>query len=195
MRKTERGSILQRRRSRAPSSEGDGAGPHPTAESDLYYFALGFDGVELVQLALAAAGADAAGVFPILGCFEVGIPERPGAALAGAGRIDRAAAGFGVEEDAVAVRELIQALAGTDPADVLVLESLHVHADDGSDRGDFFVVHPDRARRAGAAVAALGAGEAEAGVIPGKIGHWGGFGIQGSGFRVQSSTKYNVRGE
>src|SRR5436190_16638947 len=52
------------------------------------------------DLALPGPGADAAGALPVLGRRDVALPERPGAALRRADRVDGAPLP-GVEEDAV----------------------------------------------------------------------------------------------
>ena len=65
-------------------------------------------------------------MLPILGGLEIGIPERPGAALPGAGFVDGAFPLLAVEKDAIAAGELLEAFPGTDPADKLLLEGLDI---------------------------------------------------------------------
>ena len=101
---------------------------------------------------------------PGLGRRQVGIPERPGAALPGSGGIDRAVARFAVEKDAIAIGEFAQALANADGAHVFVLEFLDVPiAYQSGQRGDLFGVHPYEPGRSRAAIAAFGALELETG--------------------------------
>jgi hypothetical protein len=135
----------------------------------------------LVELAFAAAGADAAGVLPVGGRLEIGIPEGPSSALAGPGVVNGAAAGLAIEENAVAVRELLEALSNADLPAVFVFEFIDAEADEDRERSDFFVRDPNVARSATAAIAALGAGEVEAGVVPRQIGH-----VSRSKFQVTS---------
>jgi hypothetical protein len=129
-----------------------------------------FDRLELIQLADPAAGADFAGVGPRFGRADIRVPERPGAALPRAGGVDAALAGFGVEEDAiVGLLQLFEAFSDTNFANVLFFKLGNIDADLGGKRGDLFGVHPDVAGRAGAAIAAAGALELQAVLVPGLI--------------------------
>src|SRR5262249_10241673 len=115
--------------------------------------------------ALAGAGADLAGPLPRRGGDGVALPEGPGAALARPHRVDRTAP-LPVEEDAVAVHPLAEAAA---PADGARVDRGHLFdrlAEVFGDRGHLLVAHPHVARRPGAAVAAAGAAEAEAVLVP-----------------------------
>jgi hypothetical protein len=140
--------------------------------SDLEDFALFFDLAQLKELAFAAAGAGFAGLLPGGGAAEIGIPKGPGFALPRSGGVDRALPFVGIEKDASAVGELLQAFADTDAADVELFELFEIVGhDDGSDRGDLFVVHPDIAGRASAAVATLRAFKLQACMIPRLLAH------------------------
>lgn len=121
-------------------------------------------------------GARSAGPGPILLPFEVGIPEGPGSTLQGTDLVDAADA-FSVggmdEELAVAVRALEQAVPPADAADVAARKRLEVQSAMRSDGGHFCCVYPDMPGSAGAAVAALRAGESQAIGVPGRPGERG----------------------
>src|SRR5207244_2972696 len=93
---------------------------------DLDHAAPGFDLFQLIELALAAAGADAAGVLPIVGRLEIGFPERPGAALTGPGLINGAPARLTVQKDTIAVGKLLQALSHSNSPAVIFFEIIGV---------------------------------------------------------------------
>lgn len=119
---------------------------------------LALDLIELVKTALAAAWADFAGFGPILGRFQVRVPEGPCPALAGSGVIDLALSGLVVKKDAISAGSLEQALSDTNQSNIFTFKRLDAlfpqllcHC------GDFSLVHPDIAWFTGAAVAALGA--------------------------------------
>ena len=118
-------------------------------------FALGFDGFELVQLALAAAGANLAGRFPVLRRLEIRVPEGPRFALPRPRMIDRALARFTIEEDAIAVRKFDQAFARADAAHIFAFEFLDVELDLCRQGRNLFLVYPNVPWRTGAAIAAL----------------------------------------
>ena len=130
-----------------------------------------FDRFQLVQFAFAASGADLAGVCPGLGGADVGIPERPGATLARACGVHAALSRFGVEEDAIVVLQLLETFADADLSHVFSLKLGHLEPDLGSEGRDFVFTYPHVAGRAGAAVAAAGALEAQAIFVPGLIAH------------------------
>ena len=129
--------------------------------------------IQRMKLTAAATRTNAASVFPILRCFQIGVPERPSTALPWPGTIDAALPCLTVEEYAVAVGKFLEALPGSDAANVLVFEFSQILADERGQGRDLLVVDPHMARRAGAAIAALGASEAKSRVIPGKISHKG----------------------
>jgi hypothetical protein len=137
----------------------------------LHHGPLRLDLIKLVKLALAAARANAARMFPVGRRLEIRVPEWPSAALPRPGTIDGAFSQLVVEEDAVAVGEFLEALPGTYAANILVFEIASLQADKCRQCGNFFAINPDMAGRSGAAVAALRAGKAEAGVVPRQIGH------------------------
>src|SRR5439155_26807004 len=118
------------------------------------------------QIALARAGADAAGFLPGLGRLDVAFPERPGPALPRPHGVN-GAAGRARPEDAIAVGPLAQAAAGADLARVQAADLLRGLAAQLGDGVDFVVVDPDDSGRPGAAVAAAGTAGAQAVGVPG----------------------------
>src|SRR5690348_15188805 len=97
-------------------------GQPPLRESNANDGRLFLDLLDRVELALAAAGAGFARGLPGFGGLQVGIPEWPGAALAGAVFVHGAAMGFRVEKNAVVVLPLLERAADADLADVLFFE-------------------------------------------------------------------------
>src|SRR5579883_2787406 len=98
--------------------------------------------------------------------MEVAFPERPGAALARADRVDRAAL-LAVVEDTVAVGLFTQGSAAVGDAGVNLGEFGQVFTAVVGDGAEFLVVDPDVTGSAGATVAAAGAFKAEAVLVPG----------------------------
>jgi hypothetical protein len=86
------------------------------------HFTLRFDDFDRMQFSLAATGTDLAGVGPIFGAFQVAIPKRPCATLAGPSLVDRAAAGLAIKENAVAVVPLDQASPRPNSTDKLLFK-------------------------------------------------------------------------
>jgi hypothetical protein len=142
---------------------------------DANYRGLLLDRFELIELALAAAGANLASFRPGLGRADIRLPEGPGAALAWAGRVDGAFASRRIEEHTiVAVGQFGQALSHANLRDVTRFKRLDVDAHDRRQRGDLFLIDPHIPRRASAAIAASGALKAEAVLVPGftlYVGH------------------------
>ena len=85
---------------------------------------------------------------------------------AGPSLVDLAGPALAVEEDAVAVGKLDQALADSDLPDIAPLELGHLQFQERGQRLDLALVDPDVARRPGAAIAALAALESQAGMVP-----------------------------
>ena len=129
---------------------------------------LGFDLAELVELAGAAAGTGMAGCLPVFGRTDVGVPERPGAALARTGLVNRALA-VGVKENAVEVLFFFffEAFPLTYLADVFCFEIVGLHAGACGEIGDVIFIDPYVAGAAGAAIAAARALELETVFVPG----------------------------
>jgi hypothetical protein len=75
-----------------------------------------------------------------------------------------------VEEDAVAIVEFYEALADADFADILRLERVDFDSHLGGEGGNVGLVDPHETWRARAAVAAGGAFEAEAVLVPRLVG-------------------------
>src|SRR5262249_51074702 len=118
------------------------------------------------QVPFSRARADLARPLPGLGALHVALPERPGAALPRPCRVDRAVICLLVI-DAFAVVILAQAAAVVERARVQggkLRDGLAAEAGQGA---HLFLIHPDEARRPGAAVPAARAPEAEAVLVPG----------------------------
>jgi len=140
--------------------------------SDLEDLALLLNLAERVQLPPSAAGTNPAGLSPGFRCFQIRFPEGPSPALARSGGIDGALAIFAIQEHAVAIGQLFEALSGTNPAHIGVLKRFYAHAQQRCQGDDFFVGDPNMARRTRAAVATLGASKSQPIAIPRKIvGH------------------------
>ena len=138
------------------------------------------------SLPLAAAGANAAGVLPVLGRLQVRVPEGPGAALPRAGRIDGAARGSSPSKKTQSpLGNSFRLLRAPTRRTYCVLELSTSMPTQCGQGGDLLVVDPHMARRSGAAIAALRAGESQPVVIPGQVGH-GGIQGQQSGDRPRS---------
>ena len=138
---------------------------------DLHDRDLVQDLFDRVQLAFATSRANFTGSLPILFRLEIGIPKRPSSALPRTRLVDRTLAPSTVKEHAIAVGVLDQALANADVADVLFLELDYLHAQVARQRGNLLAIDPDIAGRARAAIAALGAFEAESLLEPRLFSH------------------------
>jgi hypothetical protein len=132
---------------------------------------------EAEKSACAGSGAGVADFLPRFGAGKVGIPERPCSALDGACLVDGAFASPWVEECAVSVGKFGEGDFSADDAGVEQADFADGFAEVVGDFLEFFVGDPDGARGAGAAVAALGAGEIEAFKVPGLWVGRGGFGV------------------
>jgi hypothetical protein len=89
----------------------------------------------------------------------------------GTNGINRASPGTAVEKRAVAVLEFPQTDATANQPRMFDGGFSDRFADVLGDRGYFFAAHPHNAGRAGAAVAALSAGESQAVLVPGFVAH------------------------
>lgn len=141
----------------------------PPADSDPDDGTLGFDRLDLMQGAFPSSGTSLAGRLPRLWRPQVRIPEGPRAALSGASLIDFAFARFVVEEDAIPILQLDEALADPHQADIPLLEFRNRELGFGGHLGDVRPVEPDVAWGPGTAVATTGALETQALGIPGKF--------------------------
>src|SRR5262245_25149931 len=121
------------------------------------------------QLALPGARAAFTRPLPVLRCRDAALPERPGPALPRADGVDRTTL-RPVIEDAVAVEPFAQTPLVADAARVDGQHLGGTFSAIGGDVLDLVVVDPDVSRRPGAAVAAAGAAEAKAVLIP-RLGH------------------------
>jgi hypothetical protein len=124
------------------------------------------DVLKLVELALAAAGARFAGLGPSFGRLQIGIPERPGAALAGPLFVHRTFTALVIEEYAVAIFVFVEAAADPDLPDILFLEFRRIHFEPFGEGVDFRLVDPHVSWRAGAAISAARAFEFQTVLIP-----------------------------
>ena len=77
-----------------------------------------------------------------------------------------------MEENAVAVGKLDQALADSNPPHVPLFELIDVQFQQRGQGLDFLFVDPDMPRRPGAAIAALRALKSQTGVIPRCLSTW-----------------------
>lgn len=111
------------------------------------------------QLTAIAAGAMSLGLFPGLGTGKIRIPEGPRPALARPALVDLAGAAFGMEENAIAVGKLDQALTDSNPPYIALFELLHVQFQEPGQPLDFLFIDPDISGRSRATIAALGAFE------------------------------------
>ena len=120
---------------------------------------------------LPTARAMPASLLPVLGGSYIRVPEWPCSALPRPRFIDPARAALRVEHHAIAIFVFQKALPQTDAADVGRFEFRGRKADLCGKRGDFFRSHPDVAGVTRAAVAASGALETQASVIPHVSAH------------------------
>ena len=104
-----------------------------------------------------ASGATLGGLGPSCRRSEIRRPKGPRAALTGPSVVAPALAGLGVEQNAITVGPLDEALAYPHRSDVLLLEFLDLHTESVGQGLDFGPVDPDVARLSGAAAAATGA--------------------------------------
>ena len=147
---------------------------------------------ELVELPLAAPGARFARFSPGFGAAEIGIPERPGAALAGALFVDRALTAFVVEEHTIAVLVFHQATPDPDLPNVLFLERRWLHLEPLGKCIDFGLIHPHIAGSACATITAAGAFEFQAVLVPrlgGSSFFFGGLGHDESSLNKKKLTR------
>src|SRR5262245_23462812 len=117
------------------------------------------------QVALPGAGADLTRRLPRLRRDDVALPERPGAALARARRVDGTPGGL-VVEHAVAVGLLAERPPPAGQPRVEPRDLLDRFAAELGEGGDFLIRDPDEARLARAALAAAGAAKPQAVLIP-----------------------------
>ena len=134
--------------------------------SQRHDLALLFDLFERYQLAAIAARTMPCSFLPRFWAFEIRVPKGPRAALARAGIVDLARAAFAMEENAIPVWKLDEAPADADLADVAPLELRNFQIQEQGQLLDLFFIDPNITRCSGAAIAALGALEFQAGVIP-----------------------------
>lgn len=124
-----------------------------------------------MQLSLPAAGADFAGLLPVFGSLQVGIPEGPGSTLAWPCIVDLALARLVVEEDAIAIGVFFETFPPTFHPHVFSFEFDEITlADYCGDGSDLFLIYPHKTGRPSAAIAALSAVETEAVGIP-RLSH------------------------
>ena len=131
------------------------------------YFQAMFNLLRRDQFSFSRSGTRVTGSFPCLRRLDVTFPEWPRPALPWTHRVDGAACRF-VVENAISVGLLAEAaVGGADMQGEHLLDRLATMFGDGGDLG---FIDPDEARLAGAAMAAAGAAETQAVLIPG-FGH------------------------
>src|SRR6266478_8148066 len=139
---------------------------HPLQANDLQT-ASNFLGTD--QVAASGSRAFLAGLFPSFRCKGRAFPERPSPTLAGASGVDRATE-LTIIKDAIAVGFFFQTpLAAVEPS-VSRLGLIDTLASKLGNGGNLFIIHPNKTRRAGAAVAASRATKPQTILVPG-IGH------------------------
>jgi hypothetical protein len=105
--------------------------------------------------ALSATRTDSTSLPPCFFRPDVRLPEGPGPALSRPGFVDIAFSSLAVEENAVAVGKLDEALSDSNLTDVPTLEFGYFESNLCGQGFDLGLVHPDVAGRTSAAVAAL----------------------------------------
>jgi hypothetical protein len=120
-----------------------------------------------IELPVPGAGTSLLHGLPGFGTFQVGIPKRPCPALCRSGGIHRAAPRLGVEERAVPVLALRQRSPLPDTPRLFAADFIDCLSQERCDSRDFVISDPHDSRCAGAAVAALGACEAQTVIVPG----------------------------
>lgn len=128
---------------------------------------LFFDLFQLNQCSLTAPGTHLAGRLPRFRRANVRFPERPRSALPWSSLVDGALFRFVIEEHAIAVGILDQALSNPDHANVLFFERDDIHVEQFGERFNFLLVDPDITGRAGTTIAALGASKFQTVLVPG----------------------------
>jgi hypothetical protein len=139
---------------------------HPLQANDLQT-ASNFLGTD--QVAASSSGAFLAGLFPSFRGEDRAFPERPSPALTGANRINGATE-FTIIKDAIAVGFFFQALLTAVEPSVSRLGLIDTLASKLGNGGNLFIIHPNKTRRAGAAIAASRAPKPQTVLVPG-IGH------------------------
>jgi hypothetical protein len=125
------------------------------------------DRFELIERARTAAGTNSTSIRPCIGRANIGIPERPCAALARPGSINAAFARLAVEENAIAVGVFDETFADADLAYISRFKFGNIDAHLGRQPGDVLLIDPHVTWRAGAAIAAARALELQAVLVPG----------------------------
>jgi hypothetical protein len=139
---------------------------HPLQANDLQTASnlLGTD-----QVAASSSGAFLAGLFPSFGGEDRAFPERPSPTLTGANRINGATL-FTIIKDAITIGFFFQtSLAAVEPS-VSFCGLIGAFASELRNGRNLFIVHPNKARRAGAAITASRAPKLQTIFVPG-IGH------------------------
>ena len=136
---------------------------HPLQANDLQT-ASNFLGTD--QIAASSSGAFLAGLFPSFGGEDRAFPERPSPTLTGANWINGATE-LAIIKDAIAVGFFFQtSLAAVEPSVSRfgLIDTLAAKLGNG---GNLFIIHPNKTRRAGAAVAASRAPKLQTVLVPG----------------------------
>jgi len=139
---------------------------HPLETNDLQT-ASNFLGTD--QVAAAGSRAFLAGLLPSFGREDRAFPERPSPALSRPNRVDRATE-LTIIKDAIAVGFFFQTPLVTARPSVSRLGLVGTLASELGNGGNLFIIHPNKTRRAGAAIAASRAPKLQTVLVPG-IGH------------------------
>ena len=140
-------------------------------ESNFHDAPLRLNFNEGVEFSFAAPLTYAAGFFPIFGRSKIGIPKGPGSTLPWPRFVDRTFSSVGVEQQAVTVREFLEASANAHLADIEFFKLVNILDSHGLGQLiDFLLIHPDVARCSGTAVTASGTCKIQTFVIPGLFG-------------------------
>lgn len=121
---------------------------------------------------MTTSGTNLAGAFPGLRALDVRVPERPGPTLSRSRFVSSAFPRGGIKQNAIIVGPFPQTATNANLAHALLLEFRHIRVPHGGCQSfNFQLVHPDVARRTGAAITASGALKGESVSIPRSVGH------------------------
>jgi hypothetical protein len=121
------------------------------------------------QVAACRSRTFLAGLFPSFGGKDRAFPERPSPTLTRANRVDRATQ-LTIIENAITVGFFFQTPLVTARPSVSRFGLIGTFTAELRDGGNLFIIHPNKTRRAGAAIAASRALKTQTVLVPG-IGH------------------------
>ena len=132
---------------------------------------LSLNFLEAEEIPLPCSRANLLGRLPRFGMLEIRIPEGPRSTLPRTDRVNRAAAGLGMEKCAIARGEFLEARSLAHRPGVLGLHFVYRFADEFCDLHDLFFIDPDVPLWPRAAVAALCALEPQSVLVPLFVAH------------------------